>query len=177
MIDLLTIAIRALDPVPAIKDIPRSTILSITQHKFQRKSDQIKYGVARGIQAYFISDINKIISVGQRHIDEILAVCWYFGFDRNEIEILHQQIGEKLGQEGVVRNEMMKTLLKRGWIRIRQYNETWHLEAWKLDKKTITNVNSWVYQMLINGLIDENTDFIMTTLNDNVTYASAIGDR
>ena len=86
-------------------------------------------------------------------------------------------MGEKLGQEGIVRNEMILSLIKRGWVRIRLYNGTWHLEAWTLDHRTTTNVNSWVLQMLKNGLMDEYTDFIMTTLKDNVTFTSAIGDR
>ena len=70
-------------------------------------------------EAYWISPTGKILPVRDLHITEVLSNPEAFGFNRDELERAYKQHDELLGSEGKAREEIMTTLLKRGWIRIR----------------------------------------------------------
>ena len=71
--------------------------------------------------AYFLSPIGSILPVIGKHIDSILANPRRFGFSRKQIQAIYKKFGEKpeYGFEGNGRNQIILSLLLKGWTRIR----------------------------------------------------------
>lgn len=72
--------------------------------------------------AYWISPSGKIVPVEDgavAHINMVWRKPEFFGYTKAEIEKLHQRHGERIGQEGKAREEIMRDLLQKGWVRIR----------------------------------------------------------
>ena len=72
-------------------------------------------------RAWFISPEGTIYPVSRSHIAAVIADPALFGVTREYIEGVYRDNGERLGWEGRAREKIIKGLLERGWIRIRDY--------------------------------------------------------
>jgi len=71
--------------------------------------------------AYWISPSGQIVPAeGEAisHINMIFKRPEFFGYTRKQLEDLHKKYGERIGQEGKAREEIMCDLLLKVWIRI-----------------------------------------------------------
>jgi hypothetical protein len=98
-------------------------------------------------KAYWIFPDGLILPVNGHHIDEVIKAPSKFGFTLRKIRSIYKKHNEKLYLEGDARIEILKTLLKRGWIRIRYVerpSDSFTIEVYKLNNKTKANVRKWV---------------------------------
>ena len=88
--------------------------------------------------AYFITPDGKIISTnGRSHISLIIASPQNFGFTKTQVVDLYKKYNEKLGVEGNAREELIRILFDKGWMRIRRYpNDCWSVQVKKLTKRS-----------------------------------------
>jgi hypothetical protein len=88
------------------------------------------------IAAYFITPSGQLISTnGMSHVSLIIDSPEKFGFKKEQIEALYKKYKEKLGVEGKAREQLLRLLFDKGWMRIRRYpNECWSIQAKKLTK-------------------------------------------
>ena len=86
--------------------------------------------------AFFISPNGDLIRVSDRHIRDVVAYPEKFGLTREYVEDIHKKHGEKLGSEGNAREEILTNLVKKGWIRIREYaNKYWSVQVPNMGRK------------------------------------------
>jgi hypothetical protein len=104
-------------------------------------------GKTKKWDAYWISPEGFILGVGKKHINEIISEPSAFGFDRDYVEAVYKGHGEKLGMEGRARQELMRELLLKGWIRIRysQRNDSFVVQCFQLRKRQKDYLLQWAY--------------------------------
>ena len=103
--------------------------------------------------AYWISPIGKIISISMTHINAIFSSPKTYGYTQQEIRDLYKKYNEKIGQEGKARERILIDLVKRGWIRIRNYSRKghWAMNIGRLNKKTKDYVQNFAKLLLKNN--------------------------
>lgn len=72
--------------------------------------------------AYWISPAGEIVPAEDgvvSHIGMILRKPEFFGYTKDGIVALHKKHGERMGMEGKAREEIMRSLLDKGWMRLR----------------------------------------------------------
>ena len=87
-------------------------------------------------KAFWISPDGEITPVGRNHISEVIGNPIKFGMTREEIERAYERHGEPLGLEGMAREEIIKNLIGRGWIRIRDYGQYLSVQVRSMDDPT-----------------------------------------
>jgi len=85
--------------------------------------------------SFFISPRGEIIPTTIKHIDTVLRNPEKFGFNREILEFIYRRFGEKIGQEGKARQEILIALINMGWIRIREYRQFWTVNVKQLTPK------------------------------------------
>jgi hypothetical protein len=99
--------------------------------------------------AFWISPRGEIISSGINHIDTVISNSNKFGFTEDEIRKTYEKYGEILTQEGKAREEIIKKLIDKGWIRIRRYpNKFWSININRLNKKNKDFIQDWAEKIL-----------------------------
>ena len=74
---------------------------------------------------------------GGTHINMVVAAPKKFGYTEGQIRTVYDKYGEPLGTEGKAREEIIRSLIDKGWIRARRYpNNCWSLQVKKLTKKS-----------------------------------------
>lgn len=103
--------------------------------------------------AYWISPTGKIIDVGVKHINDIIRNPEEFGLTKNEIEQIYQKYNERMGQEGKAREEIIRNIIRRGFIRIRFYAKQgfWSVNINDLNNKNRDLLQQWAEQVIKNG--------------------------
>lgn len=103
--------------------------------------------------AYWISPSNQIIDVPTNHIDIVIKNPETFGLTLADIQSVYESHGEEIGTEGKAREEIILDLVKKGWIRIRQYrNQGWSVNVNRLTKKIKDNLFDWVTKVTGDGI-------------------------
>lgn len=103
--------------------------------------------------AYWISPKNEVINVPTVHIDTVITNPETFGLTKEGIQKIYDSYGEPLGSEGKAREEIILDLVRKGWIRIRQYrNQGWSVNVGKLSKKVKDNLFDWATKITSVGL-------------------------
>jgi hypothetical protein len=103
--------------------------------------------------AYWISPTGKVLPVGTLHIDEVIINPVAYSFSREEIEKIYEKYGEPIGLEGKAREEIMRMLLKRGWIRIRYIprNDLWSIQCFNLRSSQQDYLFRWAEDLTDNN--------------------------
>lgn len=103
--------------------------------------------------AFWISPKGKIAGGLQSHISQIISAPENFGITREWIDQKHQEYGERIGQEGKAREEIIKEVLKDGFIRIRKYkNDEWVINVHRISKKNKERIVKWAEKITENGI-------------------------
>ena len=108
--------------------------------------------------AFFITPQGKIVPVPIRHIVKIVKDPALFGMTTAEIEPIFAQYHESIGTEGKARNEIILTLLKQNWIRLRfePAIAAWRIQLFEtLNEQLKKNILGFLVE-LQNGNINNN---------------------
>lgn len=98
--------------------------------------------------AFFISPKGEIIRTPIKHITAVIRNPEKFGLNRDVIEFIHRQYGEKIGQEGKAREQILISLFNQEWIRIREYRNFWTVNVKKLTSKVKQYLQKWAQKLL-----------------------------
>ena len=106
--------------------------------------------------AYWVIDSGwelKIIdTTGMTHISYVIRNPETFGLTTAQIQNIYADWGEKVGLEGKAREEIIKLVSKRGWMRVRHYvgrNDYWSLQVDNSQKRWRT-IKGFVHYMITN---------------------------
>ncbi len=102
--------------------------------------------------AYWISPKGEILPVMTNHIDVVIKYPEKFGLTSSRIKEIYNQYNEKIGQEGKAREEIIVDLLKKGFIRIRRYKNTYSLNIGKMSKKIKDILFDWANKLIKTGI-------------------------
>jgi hypothetical protein len=103
-------------------------------------------------EAFWISPRGEVFGFdNSTHIRQVLDYPESFGFSgKDELLAFYEKYHEPIGFEGKARQDIMVSLLSKGWIRIRfvpkQYFYT--VEVWKLTKRVKENLWAWAGDIL-----------------------------
>jgi len=103
-------------------------------------------------EAYWIKPNGQIHGVDITHIQSIIKNPEYFGLKLDYIKKEYYKYNERLGLEGKARENIMKSLIFKGWIRIRNNRNFYTVQLQKLDKKSKDYLFSFATQMIKGGL-------------------------
>lgn len=136
-------------------------------------------------EAYWISPRGQILPMSKKdkHIAEIIKNPKAFGYTREELQDIYDKYGEKFGNEGKAREEIILSLIRKGWTRIRKYirPDRWTVNVVKLTSKVKDILQFWADKMLSIGyskyddvyidLPKGKQHFIMQDLANDILYA------
>lgn len=107
--------------------------------------------IAAGYNAgLWVSPAGQIVQVTTSHIDDVIQYPDKFGVTREYVEDVYRRYGEKLGVEGEAREEIIRNVLTRGWIRVRRYKNYWSMTVESLKAST-----KKVLRNLVHTLVDD----------------------
>ena len=87
-------------------------------------------------RGYFVNVETTIEVTGTSHVRFVLDNPNLFGMDREEMIALYHEHSEPIGFEGKARAIILSSVLRKGWIRVRQSigkSPQWTLETDRLD--------------------------------------------
>ena len=100
---------------------------------------------------FFISPKGEIIPVETSHIRTVIKNPGLFGLSRDYIESRYTKHGEKTGTEGKAREEILRRVLKHGWIRMRRHpNRYWSVQTGRVTDEKKRFIQRWA-QEILNG--------------------------
>ncbi len=116
-----------------------------------------------GTVAYWISPRGEVLPVATNHIDIVIKNPKKFGYTTEKIEEIYARHEERMGKEGMAREEIILDLLKHKWIRIRRYrNQGYSVNVDKVTKKIKDILFDWANKLLNKGIkgMKENDKFM-----------------
>ena len=99
-------------------------------------------------EGFFISPSGALIPVESSHIATVVSCPAAFGLTREEIDAAYAVHGEPGYIEGKAREEILRKVLKRGWIRLRRHRNRWSVQCDRLDEQRQAQVQAWAAQIL-----------------------------
>lgn len=106
------------------------------------------------MKALWITPSGKYIYVPISHIDTVLNNLGIFGITKEYIDSVYDKHKEIKYVEGLAREEIIKELVRKGFIRIREYRIKWTITVYDLTKKVKDQLYTWA----LNQIEDKNTD-------------------
>jgi len=104
-------------------------------------------------QAYWISPYGEVVEVGTNHIQLIISNPKKFGYTEDKIKEIYDKYNEPLGIEGKAREEIIKDVVNKGWIRVRRYdNKGYSVNIKQMTKKVKDILFDWAYKLLNTGI-------------------------
>lgn len=97
----------------------------------------------------------RVINSGKYHITDVIQNPEVFGLSRNTIDSAYDEHGERMGQEGVARDNLMTNLLKDGWIRVRVRRNSYSIQVWQFNPKTNTAIENFISSLIEDGVDGE----------------------
>lgn len=121
---------------------------------------------------YWISPKGKITDTNNKnHIDQIISSPTSFNISSSYIKSEHEKYGERIGQEGDARDNIMTKVLQDGWIRVRARRNFISVQVWEFSRKTVSNLETFAkqgYEVGFSGeYIAPNESFKISTLKNN----------
>lgn len=99
--------------------------------------------------AFWITPQGKVIDCGaQKHIDFVCKEPRKFGMTEQEIQAVYDKHNEPYGFEGVAREEILLSVIRKGFIRIRKYRDMWSINVVNWNHRTSKLLSDWAYEML-----------------------------
>lgn len=100
--------------------------------------------------AYWINPYGQILNIGaSRHITQVVQEPEKFGVTKEYLESVFNKHGEHWGSEGNAREEILKEIMKKGFIRIRLYpNRYWSVQTWDFNSRTRKALEKWAEQAM-----------------------------
>jgi hypothetical protein len=130
-------------------------------------------------KAYWVKG-NDVYEVSINHIRFILDNPELFGFeDKMELVSIYRKHGEKIGQEARAREEIIREVAKRGWLRVRHYakpKDYWTLQfdSFRRNKRKIEKFIDYAIDSL--GMsIDDSISLLGYDDNYSANYSTGDG--
>jgi hypothetical protein len=99
-------------------------------------------------EAYWINPEGKVTPVQESHIKEVLHSPKYFGTTSKYVRSVFDKYGEKYGFEGKAREEIIKDLFEKGWIRVRRKKDmSFTIQTAKLTEAAKTRISLFAKTM------------------------------
>jgi hypothetical protein len=109
----------------------------------------------------------------QSHIGDVIAHPDAFAVAPEWIAEVYRRHHEPLGVEGLARQEIVRVLLRRGWIRVRWQPEVWQVTCRELDDATRARLAAWAGRVLASGADDDPHRVLrVTAIGDPPTLAT-----
>ena len=115
------------------------------------------------LDSYWISPDNKVLNVSGTHVRSILRTPQKFGETQKSIMKTYEKYNEKLNTEGKAREEIMIRVIKRGFVRIREYRDRWSIQVYKLLPKVNDQIWAWAKQTKVR---DKFADVLISQLGN-----------
>jgi len=102
---------------------------------------------------YWISPVGAVVECHTSHIAEIIRKPENFGYTTERIDELYEKHNEPKGHEGHAREEIMRDLIGKGWIRIRWVPKRYAfvVQIARMSKKVMDNLQKWAMQLVQSG--------------------------
>ena len=110
---------------------------------------------------------------GQSHVGYIIEYNDKFGLDKDYIEELYASYGEKLNHEGKAREELIKSVARKGWIRIRRYTrprDYWSIQYDDFRKRERAIKGCVEDLVLTEEIMSINDELILLGYDDDSNY-------
>ncbi|MGO9566716.1 MAG: hypothetical protein ACLP5H_04145 [Desulfomonilaceae bacterium] len=120
-----------------------------------RQPNKLKGHVTKGTLGLFISPDGHCFPVEQSHIYTLISDPSRFGLNIRQIKAAYTKHNEPVGIEGAAREEILRGLVMKGWIRLRRYvtpREQWSITVGRLDDRTRTSLKEWAGAILAGTL-------------------------
>ena len=93
-------------------------------------------------EAYFLSPDGRVLPVEFKHICTIVDNCSTFGITIKWVKSIYKKHGEPLYSENRAREEIIRELLKAGWVRIRYVpgEDSFTIQVFKLNNRIKANI-------------------------------------
>lgn len=115
-----------------------------------------KFRANRFGMGYWISPSGTVMPVDQNHINTVIKNPRKFNISDDQIKEEYEKTGEPLGSEGKAREVIILSLIRRGWIRVRNYgNQGWSLNVHKLDDRTKNKITDFFFKLFPDGGWDD----------------------
>lgn len=102
---------------------------------------------------FFISPKGEIIPVDTSHIRTVIKNPEVFGLSREYIESKYTKLGEKTGLEGKARDEILRRVLRNGWMRLRRHtNRYWSVQTGTVTDEKKRFIQMWAREILTGSL-------------------------
>ncbi len=103
--------------------------------------------------AYWISRRGEVVEVTRNHIATVIENPKKFGYTYEEIKEIYDKHDESMGVEGKAREEIIRDLIKKGWIRIRKYKRKgYSVNISRMTKKVKDILYDWANKLLNKGI-------------------------
>lgn len=136
---------------------------------FELKMNPINLGL-------WISPQGNIIKTATHHAADIIENPEKFGVTFDFIKTLYDKHGENFQQEGNAREELIKLVLQRGWIRVRNYRNYWSVTVYSLTPKTRQIIENWVHTFVESETMGKFADIkILEIKSDRLKTVEANG--
>ena len=107
-------------------------------------------------KAFWISPEGRVMDVGVNHIAAVIRDPKTFNVTKNRIEKAYAKHKEPIGSEGNAREEIITAILKKGWIRIREYpNRYWSIQFPSVSPKIKTFIRKWARYVLKRNIAED----------------------
>ena len=127
-------------------------------------------------EAYFIAPYGEIIPIGLgKHIDIIFENPNIFGYSKDYVKQLYKKYNEPLGFDGKAKKEIVRELLRKGWVRIRYVvnKDRFTVEYSRLTKRKADYIWDWANK-ITNGELDNVSKYTGIVLIDESTSSILI---
>ncbi|MFC1739320.1 hypothetical protein ACFL1G_09770 [Planctomycetota bacterium] len=108
--------------------------------------------------AYWISPKGHLVPLQQNHIQSVVSYPTKFGYTKLRVARIYKKYDEKIAIEGSAREEIIRDLVSKGWIRVRRYSskaaQRWSITANRLDNRTKVILHRWASKILKAGVDD-----------------------
>ncbi len=124
--------------------------------------------------AYWINPKGKVFELkGKLHIDYVIQYPKKFGETKDTIKNTYEKYKEPIGFEGKGREDIIKRVIKRGYIRIREYRDRWSIQLNKMTSKYSDIIWGWI-KSIKNIVTDQYGDVIIYELLSNKITRTSI---
>lgn len=129
-------------------------------------------------KAYWIDRNGKAIKLTEStHILQIMKNPHKFGLTKAYIESVYKKHDEPIGGEGDAREEIIITVIKKGFIRIRLYKQWWSVTVNKVSRYTKGILSKWAEVEQRNKLTGQHFPVKISSVdNDKVINVAEIKD-
>jgi len=128
--------------------------------------------------AYWISPEGMLIPVKTTHISEIIDNPECYGLTKEYIENVYKKYGERLRIEAKAREEIMRELVNKGWIRIRYYpkHDSYNIELKQFSKTEKKYLFEWVVKTIEDNPVRKYSDTSMRIYSTDTKVNCPLSD-